>query len=90
MPKGKKALPKKSLYSDVIVRVFEQHFKPGQTRFDFAREDGDTRAKGEQEAESLYMQGRLEDINATLKAKADSGEIPRHLVPSYQQGAAYR
>jgi hypothetical protein len=55
-----------------------------------AREDSDARALGEQEAEALYRQGRLEEINATLKAKADSGEIPRHAVPSYYQGAAFR
>jgi len=55
-----------------------------------AREDQDARAKGEQEVEQAYREGRLQEINATLKAKADSGEIPRHLVPSYREGASYR
>lgn len=39
MPKPKRTALKKSLYGDVISRVFELHYKPGRKRFDFARTD---------------------------------------------------
>ena len=88
MPKPKRTALKKSLYGDVISRVFELHFKPGCKRFDFARTDllvamqnmgldltGDEKTVARNIGDIIYSFRFRRDFPETILKTAPSGKM---------------
>jgi hypothetical protein len=55
-----------------------------------AKADKDAQALGEIEAGRLAAEGRMGEIEAVLKEKVDSGELPSVRLPAAQRGASLR
>lgn len=55
-----------------------------------ATQEKDAAALGEIEATRLRSEGRLKELDAVLKAKVDSGELPAVRLPAAQRAAAVR